>query len=115
MGFTSMPNLVIGADTARIINIPMNNPVPTTIASGSSVITPTKTNPLTIEVVGSGDTTITHYFQQLKVSVVDCKRWNQGQSKKGGHQFGRKCIPFKLVALRFFLFHFGSHPWNLEA
>ena len=71
MGFTSMPNLVIGADTARIINMPLNNPLPITIASGSSVITPTKTNPLTIEMVGSGDTTITHYFQQLKVSVVE--------------------------------------------
>ena len=71
MGFTSMPNLVIGADTARIINIPLSNPVPTTIASGSSVITPTKTNPLTIEVVGSVATTITHYFTGLKVSVVE--------------------------------------------
>ena len=66
-----MPNLVISADMARIINIPLNNPVPTTIASGSSVITPTKTNLLTIKVVGSGDITITHYFQQLKVSVVE--------------------------------------------
>ena len=58
-----MPNLVISADMAHIINIPLNNPVPTTIASGSSVITPTKTNPLTNEMVVSGDTTITHYFQ----------------------------------------------------
>ena len=71
MGFTSMPNLVIGVNTARIINIPLNNLVPTTIASGSSVITPTKTNPMTIEVVGSVATTITHYFAGLKVSVVE--------------------------------------------
>ena len=64
MGFTSTPNPVIGTDTAHIINISLNNPVTTTIASGSSVIIPTKTNPLTIEVVGSGDITITHFFQQ---------------------------------------------------
>ena len=70
MGFTSTPKLVIGADTARIINIPLNNLVPTTLVSGLSVITPTKTNPLTIELVGSVATTITHYFTGLKVSVV---------------------------------------------
>ena len=71
MGFTSTPKLVIGVNTARIINIPLNNFVPTTIASGSSVITQTKTNPLTIEEVGSVATTITHYFTGLKVNVVE--------------------------------------------
>ena len=71
MVFTSTPNLVISADTTRIINIPLNNLVPTTLVSGSSVITPTKTNPMTIEVVGSVATTITHYFTGLKVSVVE--------------------------------------------
>ena len=71
MGFTSTPKLVIGVNTARIINIPLNNLVPTTLVSGLSVITPTKTNPLTIELVGSVATTITHYFTGSKVSVVE--------------------------------------------
>ena len=71
MGFTSTPKPVIGVNTARIINIPLNNLVPTTLVSGSSVITPTKTNTQTIEVVSSVATTITHYFTGLKVSVVE--------------------------------------------
>lgn len=71
VGFTSTPNLVIIVDTARIINIPLSNPLPITLASGSSVIAPTKTSTLTISVLRTGDTTITHYFTQMKVSVVE--------------------------------------------
>ena len=71
VGFTNTPNLNIIVESASIINIPLNNPLPTTLASGSSVITPTRTNTMVIEVTRTGDTTITHYFTKLKVSVVE--------------------------------------------
>ena len=70
-GFTNTPMLSIGVGSDRIIYTPLNNPLPTTLASGSSVITPTSTNPLSIAVVRSGDTTITHTFSRLKVSVIE--------------------------------------------
>ena len=70
-GFTNTPNLTISVESARIIDIPLNNPLPTTLASGSYVITQTRTNTMVIEVTRTGDTTITHYFTQLKVSVVE--------------------------------------------
>ena len=71
VGFTNTPNLNIIVESASIINIPLNNPLPTTLASGSSVITPTRTNTMVIEVTRTGDTTITHYFTKLKISVVE--------------------------------------------
>ena len=70
-GFTNTPMLSIGVGSDRIIYTPLNNPLPTTLASGSSVITPTSTNPLSITVARSGDTTITHTFSRLKVSVIE--------------------------------------------
>ena len=71
VGFTNTPTLSIGTNSDRIINIPLNNPLPTTIASGSSVVTPTNTSSLSIAVTRSGDNTITHHFSRLKVSVVE--------------------------------------------
>ena len=71
IGFTNTPNLVIGINSARIINIPLSNPLPTIHVSGTNVITPTREGALVIEVLRSGDNTITHYFTQLKVSVVE--------------------------------------------
>ena len=71
MGFTSTPNLVISIDTAWIINIPLNNPLFTTLVSGSYVITQAKTGTLTIEVLRSSNTSITHYFTELRVNVVE--------------------------------------------
>ena len=71
VGFTNTLNLTIGVDKAHIIDIPLNNPISPTLVSGSSVITPTRTNTLTIAVTRYGNTTITHYFTQLKVSVVE--------------------------------------------
>ena len=38
-GFTNTPTLSIGLGADRIIYIPLNNPLSTTLASGSSVIT----------------------------------------------------------------------------
>ena len=70
-GFTNTPMLSIGMGSNRIIYIPLNSPLPTTLASGSSVITPTSTSPLSIAVARSGDTTITHTFSRLKVSVIE--------------------------------------------
>ena len=70
-GFTNTPMLSIGMGSDRIIYIPLNNPSPTTLVSGSSVVTPTSTNTLTITVNRSGDNTITHYFSRLKVSVIE--------------------------------------------
>ena len=71
IGFTSTPYLVMGVNSARIINIPLNNPLPTIHVSGTNVITPTREGSLVIEVLRSGDNTITHYFTQLKVGVVE--------------------------------------------
>ena len=71
VGFTTTPTLAIGVYSDRIINIPLNNPMPTTIASGSSVVTPTSTSSLSIAVTRSGDNTITHHFSRLKVSVIE--------------------------------------------
>ena len=70
-GFTNTPMLSIGVGSDRIIYTPLNNPLPTTLASGSSVITPTSTNALSITVARSGDNTITHTFSRLKVSVIE--------------------------------------------
>lgn len=73
VGFTNTPMLSIGVGSNRILYIPLNNPLPTTLASGSSVITMTSTNKLSFTVNRSGDNTITHYFTGLKVSVIECK------------------------------------------
>ena len=71
VGFTTTPNLSIGIRPNNIIVIPLNNPLPTIIASSSSVITPTTSGSLAFEVIRSGDTSIAHLYTRLHVTVVE--------------------------------------------
>ena len=71
VGFTSVPTLVMGVETATIIKASLNNPVPTTTLSSTNIFTSVRPVDMKIQVIRSGDTTIEHYFTRLKVSIME--------------------------------------------
>ena len=71
VGFTSVPTLVMGVETATIIKASLNNPVPTTTLSSTNIFTSVRPVDMKIQVTRSGDTTIEHYFTRLKVSIME--------------------------------------------
>ena len=71
VGFTSVPTLIMGVETATIIKANLNNPVPTTTLSSTNIFTSVRPVNMKIQVIRFGDTTIDHYFTRLKVSIME--------------------------------------------
>ena len=71
VGFSNTPSLIISVKPSYIINVPLDNPVPTIGVSGSSVVTAEQTGSIALTVTRIGDTSITHYLKTLKVTVIE--------------------------------------------
>ena len=71
VGFTSTPTLTITFNQSNVIKASLDNPMPTTHLSGTTLFTPPKSGPLTISITRTGDTTISHLYSHFQVSIVE--------------------------------------------
>ena len=71
VGFTSTPTLSIAMHNLVVLKATLDSPVPSMCVSGTSLITPSKSGALAINITRSGDTTISHTYSNFQVTIVE--------------------------------------------
>ena len=71
VGFTNTPTLTIDLQGSTVLKGLLDNPVPSLHVSGSSIISSSKDGALRINIVRTGDTTISHTYSHFQVTVVE--------------------------------------------
>ena len=71
VGFTNTPTLTIDIQGSTVLKGLLDNPVPSLHMSGSSIITSSKAVPLRLNIVRTGDTTISHTYSHFQVTIVE--------------------------------------------